>query len=186
MFGVARLGPPFLTRFAAALYLIAAFPVMAAAQGVGTRPPLEAAPGGLEGTAAAQACDPEVYRALADSAAFGVEQDLVIIRNPDQGIRDPTSILDFSCIEDLFNYRAFNVLFDPGRALEEILGLAERRICALARETYREYVGRKPDAYVFTSRVPWLPGLDFDPVGGNILEDASGDRSRFEKIIRGQ
>ena len=104
-------------------------------------------------------CDPGIREALAASAARGVEQDLAVIRNPDQGIRDPDSILDFSCVEDLFNYRAFNVLFDPGRALEEILGLAQRRVCEIARNTYRGYVGRTLNASVYTSRLPRLPGL---------------------------
>ena len=99
-------------------------------------------------------CDPGIREALAASAARGVEQDLAVIRNPDQGIRDPDSILDFSCLEDLFNYRAFNVLFDPGGALEEILGLAQRRVCEIARNTYRGYVGRTLDASVYTSACP--------------------------------
>ena len=153
-------------------------------------PPVAAAQGLVDGPAtdgmAEPGCDPEVRQALADSAELGVLQDLVVIRHPDQGIRDPLSILDFSCIEDLFNYRAFNILFDPGRALEEILDLANRRICAAAREVYRQYVGRTLDASVYTSRIPRLPGLDADAVGGNILRDVDGDKQRFEKIIGGE
>ena len=78
----------------------------------------------------------------------------------------------------MFNYRAFNVLFDPGRALEEILGLAQRRVCEIARNTYRDYVGRTLDASVYTSRLPRLPGLhrlpglDTDARNGNILRDS--------------
>ena len=127
-------------------------------------------------------CDPGIREALAASAARGVEQDLAVIRNPDQGIRDPDSILDFSCLEDFFNYRAFNVLFDPGRALEELLGLAQRRVCEIARNTYRGYVGRTLDASVYTSRVPRLPGLhrlpglDTDARNGNVLQQQRGQR----------
>ena len=136
-------------------------------------------------------CDPGIREALAASAARGVEQDLAVIRNPDQGIRDPDSILDFSCLEDLFNYRAFNVLFDPGRALEEILGLAQRRVCEIARNTYRDYVGRTLDASVYTSRLPRLPGLhrlpglDTDARNGNILRDSGVNAERFRGILGG-
>ena len=168
----------------AALALLA--PVLAPVSGI---PPVLAqsraraqapAPAALEA-----GCDPGIREALAASAARGVEQDLVVIRNPDQGIRDPDSILDFSCLEDLFNYRAFNVLFDPGRALEEILGLAQRRVCEIARNAYRDYVGRALDASVYTSRLPRLPGLDVDARNGNILKDGGVRTERFRGILGG-
>ena len=135
--------------------------------------------------AADMGCDPGIRQALAASARRGVEQELVVIRNPDQGIRHPDSILDFSCLEDLFNYRAFNVLFDPGRALEEILGLAQRRVCEIARNAYRDYVGRALDATVYTSRLPRLPGLDIDGRYGNILRDSGVKAERFRGIVGG-
>ena len=105
-------------------------------------------------------CDPAVAEALARSAEAGVEADLAIIRHPDQGIRNPDSILDFSCIRDLFDYRAFDVLFDPAGALDDILDLARRRICAAARDAYRRYLGRALDASVYTVPARRLPGLD--------------------------
>ena len=159
----------------AALALLA--PVLAPVPGVSPALAQAPPPAALEA-----GCDPGIREALAASAARGVEQDLAVIRNPDQGIRDPDSILDFSCLEDLFNYRAFNVLFDPGRALEEILGLAQRRVCEIARNTYRGYVGRTLDASVYTSRLPRLPGLhrlpglDTDARNGNILQRQRGQR----------
>ena len=133
-------------------------------------------------------CDPGIRAALTASAARGVGQDLAVIRNPDQGIRDPDSILDFSCLEDLFNYRAFNVLFDPGRALEEILGVARRRVCEISRNTYRGYLGRPLDAAVYTSRqprLPGLPGLDTGAPIGNILRGGGLDAERFRGIVGG-
>ena len=162
-------------RVLAALALLAPVlaPVPGALPALAQAPP----PAALEA-----GCDPGIREALAASAARGVEQDLAVIRNPDQGIRDPDSILDFSCLEDLFNYRAFNVLFDPGRALGEILGLAQRRVCEIARNTYRDYVGRTLDASVYTSRLPRLPGLhrlpglDTDARNGNILPGQRGQR----------
>ena len=158
---------------------------MALAAVLGTTPAAGAA--GVDGAG----CDPAIREALAASAARGVEQELVVIRNPDQGIRDPDSILDFSCLKDLFNYRAFNVLFDPGRALEEILGLAQRRVCEIARNTYRGYVGRTLDATVYTSRLPRLPGLhrlpglDTDAHYGNVLDDSGVNIERFRGVVGG-
>ena len=168
----------------AALALLA--PVLAPVPGVSPALAQAPPPAALEA-----GCDPGIREALAASAARGVEQDLAVIRNPDQGIRDPDSILDFSCLEDLFNYRAFDVLFDPGRALEEILGLAQRRVCEIARNTYRGYVGRTLDASVYTSRLPRLPGLhrlpglDTDARNGNILQDSGVNAERFRGILGG-
>ena len=108
-------------------------------------------------------CPPDVERALAESARAGVERDVAILRHPDQGIRDPDSILDFSCVGDLFDFRRFDILFDPGRSMADLLGLVQRRICALAREAYRGYLGRPLDAAFYTARTPLLPGLE--PVG---------------------
>ena len=168
----------------AALALLA--PVLAPVPGVSPALAQAPPPAALEA-----GCDPGIREALAASAARGVEQDLAVIRNPDQGIRDPDSILDFSCLEDLFNYRAFDVLFDPGGALEEILGLAQRRVCEIARNTYRGYVGRTLDASVYTSRLPRLPGLhrlpglDTDARNGNILQDSGVNAERFRGILGG-
>ena len=139
------------------------------------------------------ACDPAVAEALARSAEAGVEADLAIIRHPDQGIRNPDSIFDFSCIWDLFDYRAFDVLFDPAGALDDILDLARRRLCAVARDAYRRYLGRALDASVYTVPARRLPGLDLDrrtlvPERRNVIEDAgaaSGDRERFRGVVEG-
>ena len=135
---------------------------------------------GSQGDAAghASACDPEVAEALAGSAQAGVEADLAVLRHPDQGIRNPDSILDFSCITDLFDYRSFDIHFDPAGALEQILDLARRRICAAARDAYRRYLGRALDPTVYTSMyarpVRRLPGLDVDWERGNVFDDLSG------------
>ena len=168
-----------------------ALAAMALAAVLGTSPAAAEAPPRAPAGVEDAGCDPGIREALAASAARGVEQELAVIRNPDQGIRDPDSILDFSCLEDLFNYRAFNVLFDPGRALEEILGLAQRRICEIARNAYRGYVGRTLDATVYTSRLPRvpglhrLPGLDTDGHYGNILRDGGVNAERFRGILGG-
>ena len=111
-------------------------------------------------SAGSAACAPEVERALIEGARTGVERDVAVLRHPDQGIRDPDSILDFSCLDDLFDFRRFDILFDPGRSMSDLLGLVQRRICAAAREAYRGYLGRPLDAALYTARVPRLPGLD--------------------------
>ena len=152
-----------------------------ASQAVAQGPPAEADP----------RCDPQVAEALAGSAQAGVEADLAVLRNPDQGIRNPDSILDFSCITDLFDYRSFDIHFDPAGALEQILDLARRRICAAARDAYRRYVGRALDLSVYTSEytrpLDRLPGLDVDWDRRNAVDDLSGngDAGLFRDAVGG-
>ena len=122
------------------------------------------------------ACAPEVRQALEQTAAEGARRSFLTIRDPANGIRDPRSILDVSCVERLFDFRAFNVFFDPGRALEEILGIVQRRICDAARDAYRGAIGRPLDATIFADNIPRLPGLDVDAVGGNFLNEAGGSQ----------
>lgn len=142
----------------------------------------------LPGRAAAEAgnepdCAPEVERALAESARAGVERDVAILRNPDQGIRDPDSILDFSCLDDLFDFRRFDILFDPGRGMADLLGLVQRRICAAAREAYRGYIGRPLDEAFYTARTVLLPGLD--PVGTLERAVRAESAEQFRHIVGG-
>ena len=163
-------------------------------------PATGAAPPAAVGDPAGQAsaghpsgCDPAVAEALARSAEAGVEADLAIIRHPDQGIRNPDSIFDFSCIRDLFDYRAFDVLFDPAGALDDILDLARRRLCAVARDAYRRYLGRTLDASVYTVPARRLPGLEpdwrtFAPGRPNLLDGIRGneaDAGLFRGVVGG-
>ena len=153
--------------------LIAAALALALHQGV----PLWPAPAMAEEEAASgAACAPEVERALIEGARMGVERDVAVLRHPDQGIRDPDSILDFSCLDDLFDFRRFDILFDPGRSMSDLLGLVHRRICAAAREAYRGYVGRHLDASLYTARSLRLPGLD--PAGDSQRAIRAGNAGR--------
>ena len=151
----------------------------------------EAQPPGIAGSQSDAACDPEVAEALAGSAQAGVEADLAVLRHPDQGIRNPDSILDFSCITDLFDYRSFDIHFDPAGALEQILDLARRRICAAARDAYRRYVGRALDPSVYLSEytrpLDRLPGLDVDWERRRVIDDLSGngDAGPFRDAVGG-
>lgn len=174
---------PFATIVAAIALLLLAAPAPAEAQPPGTA-------GEQADTAGhASACDPQVAEALAGSAQAGVEADLAVLRHPDQGIRNPDSILDFSCITDLFDYRSFDIHFDPAGALEQILDLARRRICAAARDAYRRYVGRAldPSVYIseYTRPLDRLPGLDVDWERGNVFDGLSGngDGAAFRNAV---
>ena len=144
---------------------------------------LAAAPAVAPGNGEGAECDPRVREALERSAVYGVERDFAVIRDPGQGIRDPESIFDFSCLENLFNYRLFNVFFDPGRGMQEILGLAKREVCKIARQAYRDAVGRKLDVGVYTRGLPRLPGLEIDPVRGNLIRDAGSETDLLRGIL---
>ena len=133
---------------------------------------------------AAADCAPEVEQALIEGARIGVERDVAVLRHPDQGIRDPDSILDFSCLDDLFDFRRFDMLFDPGGSMSDLLGLVQRRICAAAREAYRGYLGRPLDAALYTARVPRLPGLEPVRTTEWSVRTRSGGRDRGDPVYR--
>ena len=169
--------------FAAALALL-----LWAAEAVAQGPPAQADP----------RCDPEVAEALSTSAQAGVEAGLAVLRHPDQGIRDPDSILDFSCIGNLFDYRAFDILFDPAGALDDILDLARRHVCAAARDAYRRYLGRTLDPFVYAVPARRLPGLagpaglDIDWRRRNVIDDigagaaaGAGNGGLFRDVVGG-
>ena len=158
----------------AAVLALALWPAPAAADG-------EAPPEAVPEAATEADCAPEVRQALADSARAGVERDVTILRDPDQGIREPDSILDFSCLDDLFDFGRFDILFDPGISMAHLLGLVQRRICALAREAYRNYVGRPLDDALYTARD--FQRRAWEPV--REVEDTirSGGAERFRRIV---
>ena len=145
--------------------------------------PLSLAAG--EAGAAGADCAPEVERALIEGARMGVERDVAVLRHPDQGIRDPDSILDFSCLDDLFDFRRFDILFDPGRSMSDLLGLVQRRICAAARQAYRGYLGRPLDSALYTARTPRLPGLDPVRTMDRAVHAGSAERYRHVPLDQG-
>ncbi len=134
---------------------------------------------GVPGSVAAQdgsdgACDPEIRQGLMDSATAGVESDLGVIRDPDQGIRNPDSILDLSCLEDLFDFGGFDLFYDPGASMQDLLGLLERQVCSVARNAYRSYLGRPVDVGVMAWELERAPGVDVDLRRRNFLRDEPG------------
>ena len=130
-------------------------------------------------------CDPKVAEALVDAAEAGVKADLAVIRHSDQGIRKPDSILDLSCVWDMFDYRGFNILHDPGAALDRILNLARKRVCSEAGDVYRRHVGRSLNARVYAGPVHDIPGARTTVVRGNVLEDAGIERETFRRLFGG-
>jgi len=129
--------------------------------------------------------DPKVAEALVTAAETGAQADLAVIRHEDQGIRKPDSILDLSCIWDMFDYRGFDILYNPGDALDRILNLARRRICSEARSVYNRHIGRSLDAGVFAGPVWRVPGASTRMVYGNTLQDAGIERERFRRLFGG-
>ena len=169
------------------LALAAIVPALALLLWAAPAPAQTPPPAPTQAGAADAACDPRVRQALAESARQGVEAELAIIRHPDQGIRNPDSIFDFSCIGDLFDYSAFDILFDPAGSLGDILDLARRRVCAAARDAYRRYLGRALDPGVYTAPLPRLRGLDLDRTRRGVLDDAGADdAARFRDIVEGR
>ncbi len=130
-------------------------------------------------------CDPEVAEALVKAAEVGVQADFSVIRHRDQGIRKPDSILDFSCVWDMFDYRGMDILYQPGDALDQLLNLARDRICSQAWDVYGRHVGRSLDAGVFAGPVLDVPGAGTRSIHGNALEDAGIERERFRRLFGG-
>ena len=117
------------------------------------------------------ACDPEIRQGLMDSATAGVQGDLAVIRNPDQGIRNPDSILDLSCLEEMFDFGGFDVFYDAGASMQDLLGLLQRQVCSVARNAYRGYLGRTLDIGVMAWELERVPGVDVDRQRRNFLRE---------------
>lgn len=102
-------------------------------------------------------CDPEIAKALEESAVRGVERDQVIIRHPEEGIGDPDSIYDLSC--DLLNFPSWDALVRLP-SLPDLFG----RLCDAARAVWRDRVTRPFDRgiYGLDRELGVLPGLDVD------------------------
>ena len=130
------------------------------------------------------ACNPQVADALEAAATQGVETAFAAIRDPEAGIRDPMSILDFSCVANMFDYRLYNIFFDPQRSMSDILGVLNRKICAVAREAYRAAIGR-PATPDFIRDIRRLPGVQVRTQRWNLIEDVTGDGDLDRLIVGG-
>lgn len=99
------------------------------------------------------ACDPLVREALAMRAKSGAEADMALIRHPVSGVREPLSIVDFSCGPDLFGYQPFNIFFDPGHAMADIFGLGGALVCEAAARAWEAGLARRLPVDLFLPRL---------------------------------
>ena len=89
------------------------------------------------------ACDPLVREALAMRARTGAEADMALIRHPASGVREPLSIVDFSCGPDLFGYQPFDIFFNPAHAMADIFGLGGALVCEAAARAWEAGLARR-------------------------------------------
>ena len=144
-----------------ALMLLAASP--AAGQSAATAP-------------ADDGCDPRVRTALEESAVAGVERDIKIIRDPEEGIGDPDSLFDLSC--DLFDFPSWDMLV----RLPTLPDLLDE-LCDEAKKAWRREVLRPFDRsiYAIDRELEVLPGLDVRPTRTR----RPGGQDRPVEILRG-
>ena len=95
------------------------------------------------------ACDPLIEEALEMRARSGAEADVALIRHPASGVREPLSIVDFSCGPDLFGYQPFDIFFDPGHAMADILRLGGALVCEAAARAWEAGLRRRLPADIF-------------------------------------
>lgn len=110
------------------------------------------------GSPADDGCDPRVHTALEDSAVAGVERDIRIIRDPEEGIGDPESLFDLSC--DLFDFPSWNTLVSLP-TLPDLMDV----LCDAAKEVWRREVLRPFDRSIYglDRELDVLPGLGVRP-----------------------
>ncbi len=129
------------------------------------------------GTAPADdGCDPRVRAALQDSAVAGVERDIKVIRDPEEGIGDPDSLFDLSC--DLFDFPSWDTLVRLP-TLPDVLDV----LCNEAKEAWRREVLRPFDRsiYAIDRELDVLPGLDVRPARTR----RPGGQERPVEVLRG-
>ena len=132
--------------------------------------------------AADEDCDPEVERALVESAESGARDDVRLVRHREMGIRDPDSLFDLSCVTRMFDYGHADILYRPQRRMTDVLGLINRLICDKAREASRGFSGRGFNVAVFARHLERLPGLDLEMERGEAPARGppEGERSRWK------
>ena len=95
------------------------------------------------------ACDPLVEEALEMRARAGAEADMALIRHPASGVREPLSIVDFACGPDLFGYQPFDIFFEPGHAMADILRLGGPLVCEAAARAWEAGLARRLPVDIF-------------------------------------
>lgn len=105
------------------------------------------------------ACNPQVQSALLEASRTGAERATGIINNPESGIGLPKSVFELGCLDNLFDLKSINVLFDPGSVIDGIINQAKQRICNTAKDYYTNTVSKPFNEAVFDLKIPSLPGL---------------------------
>ncbi|WP_419901121.1 hypothetical protein [Kiloniella sp.] len=116
---------------------------------------------GLSQTARAAelACNPEVKSALLEASRTGAERAAGIINNPESGIGLPKSVFDLGCLDDIYNIRNLNILFDPNSVIDGLINQVKQRVCSVAKDYYTQSVSKPFDEAVFNAQIPTVPGL---------------------------
>ena len=106
------------------------------------------------------ACSPEVKEALTAAAKAGAERATGIITNPGSGISLPKSVFDLGCLDDIYDMRNINILFNPNTLIDGFINQIKQRICTVAQDYYTQTVSRPFDEAVFSAPIPSIPGLE--------------------------
>ena len=121
------------------------------------------------------ACNPVVQEALLQEASNGAQLQYGIVRNPTQGIKEPGSIWELNCLDDVMDAPNLNVLIDPDTIANWLIDQLKNKLCQAYEETYAANVETPFDPTVFTSKIPRLPGInvsgstsDVTDGGGNV------------------
>lgn len=133
------------------------------------------------GTPQDDGCDPRVQRALEDSAVAGVERDIWVIRDPEEGIGDPDSVFDLSC--DMFDFPSWDTLVRLP-TLPDLMDV----ICDKAREAWQREVLRPFDRgiYEIDRELDVLPGIGVRPTRTRTPGGGDGNVDVLRGIVGGQ
>lgn len=105
------------------------------------------------------ACNPQVKSALLEASRTGAERATGIINNPSSGIGLPKSVFELGCLDDLYNMRNINILFNPNTIIDGFINQAKQRICNIAKDVYTKTVSKPFNEAVFNAPIPTVPGL---------------------------
>ena len=106
-----------------------------------------------------EACPRHVRDALTSWGQDGVHRAASVIRSEDAGIGKPTSVFDFSCITDLFEFDGLFFFFDPSTIVDAVLGAMRDFVCEVGEQLYAQAIGKPMRQLVFWDEAPQVPGL---------------------------
>ena len=116
------------------------------------------------------ACNPVVQEALLQEASNGAQLQYGIVRNPTQGIKEPDSLWELNCLDDVMNAPNLNVLIDPDTIANWLIDQLKNKICQAYEEHYAANVETPFDPRVFTSKIPRLPGINVSGSTSDVID----------------